>query len=83
MVGIGGAARYSRRLSASLWPRPPPLLLVWRPGAVQAADWDRLCACYSTAITHGRIAMFFFQEGFTYRNFLMDMLAVFAFVVWF
>ena len=27
--------------------------------------------------------MFFFQEGFTYRNFLMDMLAVFAFVVWF
>ena len=30
-----------------------------------------------------RIAMFFFQEGFTYRNFLMDMIAVFAFVVWF
>src|SRR3974377_2512830 len=27
--------------------------------------------------------MFFFQEGFTYRNFLMDMLAIFAFVVWF
>jgi hypothetical protein len=27
--------------------------------------------------------MFFFQEGFTYRNFLMDILAVFAFVVWF
>jgi hypothetical protein len=27
--------------------------------------------------------MFFVQEGFTYRNFLMDMLAVFAFVVWF
>ena len=27
--------------------------------------------------------MFFFQEGFTYRNFLMDMSAVFAFVVWF
>ena len=27
--------------------------------------------------------MFFFQEGFTYRNFLMDMIAVFAFVVWF
>ena len=27
--------------------------------------------------------MFFFQEGFTYRNFLMDMLGVFAFVVWF
>src|SRR5262249_10514737 len=31
----------------------------------------------------GRIAMFFFQEGFTYRNFLMDVLAIFAFVVWF
>jgi hypothetical protein len=31
----------------------------------------------------GDIAMFFFQEGFTYRNFLMDMLAIFAFVVWF
>lgn len=27
--------------------------------------------------------MFFFQEGFTYRNFLIDMIAVFAFVVWF
>ena len=27
--------------------------------------------------------MFFFQEGFTYRNFLMDMFSVFAFVVWF
>src|SRR5262249_46002053 len=29
-----------------------------------------------------RIAMFFFQEGFTYRNFLMDVVAIFAFVVW-
>ena len=27
--------------------------------------------------------MFFFQEGFTYRNFLMDIITVFAFVVWF
>jgi Phospholipase_D-nuclease N-terminal len=27
--------------------------------------------------------MFFVQEGFTYRNFLMDVFAVFAFVVWF
>ena len=27
--------------------------------------------------------MFFFKEGFTYRNFLMDMISVFAFVVWF
>ena len=27
--------------------------------------------------------MFLFQEGFTYRNFLMDVLAIFAFVVWF
>ena len=27
--------------------------------------------------------MFFFQEGFTYRNFLMDVLAVFIFIVWF
>ena len=27
--------------------------------------------------------MFFLQEGFTYRNFLMDMISVFAFVVWF
>jgi hypothetical protein len=30
-----------------------------------------------------RIAVFFFQEGFTYRNFLMDVLAIFMFVVWF
>jgi hypothetical protein len=29
------------------------------------------------------MTMFFFQEGFTYRNFLMDLIAVFAFVVWF
>ncbi|MGA7789528.1 MAG: SHOCT domain-containing protein [Xanthobacteraceae bacterium] len=27
--------------------------------------------------------MFFLHEGFTYRNFLMDMVSVFAFVVWF
>ena len=27
--------------------------------------------------------MFFFQEGFTYRNFLVDVLAIFMFVVWF
>jgi hypothetical protein len=27
--------------------------------------------------------MFFSQEGFTYRNFLMDALAIFVFVVWF
>ena len=27
--------------------------------------------------------MLFFQEGFTYRNFLMDVLAIFVFVVWF
>ena len=24
-----------------------------------------------------------FEEGFTYRNFLMDVLAIFVFVVWF
>jgi hypothetical protein len=29
------------------------------------------------------IAMFFLQEGFTYRNFLMDALAIFFFIVWF
>src|SRR5215470_6890287 len=27
--------------------------------------------------------MFFFQEGFTYRNFLMDALAIFVFIIWF
>src|SRR6516165_8358990 len=27
--------------------------------------------------------MFYLQEGFTYRNFLMDALAIFIFVVWF
>lgn len=26
--------------------------------------------------------MFFFQEGFTYRNFLMDVITIFIFVVW-
>ncbi len=27
--------------------------------------------------------MLYLQEGFTYRNFLMDVLAIFIFVVWF
>jgi hypothetical protein len=27
--------------------------------------------------------MFFFQEGFTYRNFLLDVLTIFFFVAWF
>jgi hypothetical protein len=27
--------------------------------------------------------MFFFREGFTYRNFLLDGLAIFFFIVWF
>ena len=27
--------------------------------------------------------MFFFQEGFTYRNFLMDALTIFFLIVWF
>jgi len=31
----------------------------------------------------GGFAMFFFQEGFTYRNFLMDVLTIFFFVVLF
>jgi hypothetical protein len=30
-----------------------------------------------------RISMFYLQEGFTYRNFLMDVLAIFIFIVWF
>jgi hypothetical protein len=40
-------------------------------------------ACTAAAGDYGRIAMFFFQEGFTYRNFLMDVFSIFAFVVWF
>jgi hypothetical protein len=27
--------------------------------------------------------MFFFQEGFTYRNFLVDVLTIFVFIMWF
>ena len=27
--------------------------------------------------------MFFFQEGFTYRNFLTDVLSIFIFILWF
>jgi hypothetical protein len=27
--------------------------------------------------------MFFFQEGFTFRNFVVDALTIFAFIVWF
>src|SRR5215471_8722737 len=29
------------------------------------------------------VKMFFFQEGFTYRNFLLDVLTIFFFFVWF
>jgi hypothetical protein len=42
-------------------------------------DGWRLCRHEIT----GMIAMFFLQEGFSYRNFLMDVLAIFVFVVWF
>ncbi|MEW6437997.1 MAG: SHOCT domain-containing protein [Pseudomonadota bacterium] len=31
----------------------------------------------------GGIAMFFFREGFTYRNFLTDVLSIFIFIMWF
>jgi len=27
--------------------------------------------------------MFFFQEGFTFRNFVMDVVTIFVFIVWF
>ena len=27
--------------------------------------------------------MFFFQEGFTYRNFFMDVFTIFVFIIWF
>ncbi len=27
--------------------------------------------------------MLFFQEGFTYRNFLTDVLSIFFFIIWF
>jgi Phospholipase_D-nuclease N-terminal/Short C-terminal domain len=27
--------------------------------------------------------MFFFQEGFTYRNFFVDLLTIFVFIMWF
>jgi phospholipase D-like protein/putative oligomerization/nucleic acid binding protein len=29
-----------------------------------------------------RIAMLFFQEGFTYRNFLMEVFTIFIFIMW-
>jgi Phospholipase_D-nuclease N-terminal len=29
------------------------------------------------------VAMFFLQEGFTYRNFLVDALTIFIFIIWF
>src|SRR5262249_478877 len=39
--------------------------------------------CNHVGTGQGGFAMFFVQEGFTYQNFLMDMIAIFAFVVWF
>jgi hypothetical protein len=33
--------------------------------------------------SQGRIAMLFFQEGFSYRNFLLDALSIFFLIVWF
>jgi hypothetical protein len=37
----------------------------------------------NSVTTERRQPMFFFQEGFTYRNFLIDALAIFVFIVWF
>src|SRR4029077_14857881 len=41
---------------------------------------DRACKRCSN---RRRTAMFFVQEGFTFRNFLLDALAIFVFIVWF
>src|SRR5262249_964321 len=38
---------------------------------------------FTLSSRHRRIAMFFVQEGFTYRNFLLDAVAIFFFVAWF
>jgi hypothetical protein len=34
-------------------------------------------------VTKREETMFFVQEGFTYRNFLLDAIAIFFFIVWF
>jgi hypothetical protein len=34
-------------------------------------------------VSEEKFAMFFFAEGFTFRNFLVDVFAVFMFVLWF
>jgi hypothetical protein len=52
------------------------------------ASSNQTAASYSDADTglsgkQRRIAMFFFAEGFTFRNFLADVFAVFMFVLWF
>jgi hypothetical protein len=46
------------------------------------AGADRLSAFPATEAQR-RSSMFYLQEGFTYRNFLMDVLAIFIFIVWF
>jgi hypothetical protein len=52
------------------------------PVVVRFAGADNSFGC-GRLRAQRRIAMFFFQGGFTYRNFLMDALAIFIFVVWF
>src|SRR5215831_8275233 len=50
---------------------------------VLARDRKRSAGTLSLGSRQRRIAMFFFQEGFTYRNFLADVVTIFLFVVWF
>jgi hypothetical protein len=47
------------------------------------AGADNGFVCSRLKARKGGSQMFFFQEGFTYRNFLMDVLGIFIFVVWF
>src|SRR5215813_6373549 len=50
---------------------------------VLARDRKRSAGTLSLSGRQRRIAMFFFQEGFTYRNFLADVVTIFLFIVWF
>ena len=45
--------------------------------------WSLMSGVLMSAAPKRSIAMFFFQEGFTYRNFLIDAFTIFIFIMWF
>jgi Short C-terminal domain/Phospholipase_D-nuclease N-terminal len=84
--GIGAARHWAELRGQALYSYLRPAIADARHCAYACCErretWSRLRGRPS-GNQSGMSTMFFFQEGFTYRNFLMDALAIFVFIVWF